>query len=175
MTAYKLIGKLLKFKGFRCVGLAFRQGRRLEVLVKPFKNGCRCPQCGRRGKIVRQRAEPRYWRDIPVGPWSVWLMYWPREIHCTTHGRVTERLPWADAGIRVSYRFEYLMLRYCQIMSQKAAAELLRLPASTLSDLLHRSIARLRAGHRVRGIERQLLWPVALTRANCYRTVAVAA
>jgi len=56
MTAYKLIGKLLGFKGFRCVGLAFRRGWRLEVLVKPFKNGCRCPYCGRRGKIVRQRA-----------------------------------------------------------------------------------------------------------------------
>ena len=153
MTTSKLIGKLLKFKGFRCVDLAFRRGGRLDVLVKPFKNGCRCPECGRRGKIIRQRPELRFWRDIPVGPWSVWLMYWPREIHCTTHGRVTERLPWADAGARVSYRFEYLMLRYCQIMPQKAAAELLRVPASTLSDLLHRSIERLREGHRIRGLK----------------------
>lgn len=152
MTTSKLIGKLLKFKGFRCVGLAFRRGNRLDVLVKPFKNGCRCRECGRRGKIIRQRRQPRFWRDIPVGPWSVWLMYWPREIRCTTHGRVTERLPWADAGARVSYRFEYLMLRYGQIMSQKAAAELLRVPTSTLSDLLHRSIQRLREGHRIRGL-----------------------
>ena len=153
MTVSKTIGKLLKFKGFRCVDLAFRRDCRLDVLVKPFKNGCRCPQCGRRGKIIRQRPEPRFWRDIPVGPWSVWLMYWPREIHCATHGRVTERLPWADTGARVSYRFEHLMLRYCQIMSQKAAAELLRLPASTLSDLLHGSIQRLREGHRIRGLK----------------------
>ncbi|MDZ7791498.1 MAG: ISL3 family transposase [Xanthomonadales bacterium] len=153
MTASKLIGKLLKFKGFRCVDLAFRRSCRLDVLVKPYKNGCRCPECGRRGKIIRQRPELRFWRDIPVGPWSVWLMYWPREIHCTTHGRVTERLPWADANARVSYRFEYLILRYCQIMPQKAAAELLRLPASTLSDLLHRSIERLRRGHRIRRLK----------------------
>src|SRR5699024_758663 len=135
----------------RCTGLAFRRGNRLDVLIKPFKNGCRCPECGRRGKIIRQRRQPRFWRDIPVGPWSIWLMYWPREIRCATHGRVTERLPWADAGVRVSYRFEYLMLRYGQIMSQKAAAELLRLPTSTLSELLHRSIARLRCEHRIRG------------------------
>lgn len=153
MTTSKLIGKLLKFKGFRCVDLAFRRGGRLDVLVKPFKNGCRCPECGRRGKIIRQRPDPRFWRDIPVGPWSVWLMCWPREIYCATHGRVTERLPWADAGTRVTYRLEYLMLRYCQIMSQKAAAELLRLPASTLSDLLHRLIRRLREGHRIRGLK----------------------
>ena len=153
MAVYKLIAKLLKFKDFRCNGLAFRRGNRLEVLVKPYKNGCRCPECGRRGKIVRQRSEPRYWRDIPVGPWSIWLMYWPREICCDIHGRVTERLPWAEAGSRVSHRFEYLMLRYCQIMPQKAAAQLLRLPASTLSDLLHRTIGRLREGHRIRGLK----------------------
>jgi len=152
MTVFKLIAKLLKFKGFRCAGLAFRRRNRLDVLVKPYKNGCRCPECGRRGTIVRQRSEPRFWRDIPIGPWSIWLMYWPREIRCASHGRVTERLPWADAGARVSYRFEFLMLRYCQIMSQKAAAQLLRVPASTMSDLLHRSIQRLREGHRIRGL-----------------------
>jgi len=171
MTAYKLIGKLLKFKGFRCVGLAFRRGGRLDVLVKPFKNGCRCPHCGRRGKIVRQRDEPRYWRDIPVGPWSVWLMYWPREIHCATHGRVSERLPWADAESRVTYRLEYLMLRYCQIMSQKAAAKLLRLPASTLSDLLHRLIRRLRDGHRIRGLKTIGIDEVSYHKGHKYATL----
>ena len=171
MTAYKLIGKLLKFKGFRCVGLAFRRGGRLDVLVKPFKNGCRCPHCGRRGKIVRQRAEPRYWRDIPVGPWSVWLMYWPREIHCATHGRVSERLPWADAESRITYRLEYLMLRYCQIMSQKAAAKLLRLPASTLSDLLHRLIRRLRGGHRIRGLKTIGIDEVSYHKGHKYATL----
>ncbi|MCA1778297.1 MAG: hypothetical protein LC637_02600 [Xanthomonadaceae bacterium] len=149
MTVYKLIGKLLKFKGFRCVGLAFRRSGRLEVLVKPYKNGLRCPRCGQRGKIVRQRAEPRYWRDIPVGPWSVWLMYWPREIHCASMaGSVSACLPWpwSEAEGRVTHRLECLMLRYlryCQIMPQKAAAELLRLPASILSDLLHRLVRRL--------------------------------
>ena len=44
------------------------------------------------------------------------------------------------------------MLRYCQTMTQKAAAELLCISASTLSDLLHRSITRLREGHRIRGL-----------------------
>lgn len=171
MTSGKLIGKLLKFKGFRCVGLAFRRANRLDVLVKPFKNGCRCPECGRRGTIVRQRSEPRFWRDIPVGPWSIWLMYWPREIRCATHGRVTERLPWADAGVRVSYRFEYVMLRYGQIMSQKAAAELLRVPASTFSDLLHRSISRLRAGHRIRALKTIGLDEISYHRGHKYATL----
>lgn len=171
MTVTKLIGKLLKFKGFRCVDLAFRRNGRLDVLVKPFKNGCQCPQCGRRGKIIRTRPELRFWRDIPVGPWSIWLMYWPREIDCATHGRVTERLPWADARARVTYRFEYLALRYGQIMTQKAAAELLRLSASTLSDLLHRSIRRLRSGHRIRGLKIIGIDEVAYHKGHKYATL----
>ena len=44
------------------------------------------------------------------------------------------------------------MLRLCQVMTQKAASELLHMSASTLSDQLHRSIERYRHGHRVRGV-----------------------
>ena len=40
----------------------------------------------------------------------------------------------------------------CQIMTQKAAAEILKMPASTLSDLLHRIITRVRYGHNIRGL-----------------------
>ncbi len=84
--------------------------------------------------------------------WTVWLLYHPREIRCPTHGRVVEEIPWAERFSRVTFRFEYAMLRYCQTMTQKAAAELLCISASTLSDLLHRSITRLREGHRIRGL-----------------------
>jgi transposase len=93
MATSKVIGKLLKFKGFKAVNLAFKRDNELHIAVKPFKNGCQCSQCGRRGKIVRTRPQVRWWRDIPVGGWTVWLMYAPREIQCPTHGRVEERLP----------------------------------------------------------------------------------
>jgi hypothetical protein len=42
MTNNKLIGKLLKFKGFVSTNIAFRKGNILEIAVKPYKNGCRC-------------------------------------------------------------------------------------------------------------------------------------
>ena len=73
-------------------------------------------------------------------------------LYDSTHGRVEERLPWADQYARMTYRYEYVMLRYCQMMTQKAAAGLLRLSVSTLSDQLHRCIKRIRAGHRIRGL-----------------------
>ncbi len=45
------------------------------------------------------------------------------------------------------------MLRYSQMMTQKAAAELLHVSKSTLSDQLHRCIKRIRSGHRIRGLK----------------------
>ncbi|QOC23788.1 ISL3 family transposase [Wenzhouxiangella sp. AB-CW3] len=56
-------------------------------------------------------------------------------------------------------------------MSQKAAAELLRLPASTLSDLLHRSIQRLREGHRIRGLKTIGIDEISYHRGHKYATL----
>jgi transposase len=80
------------------------------------------------------------------------FFYHPREILCPTHGRVQENILWAEAYARITYRLEYIILVYCQLMTQKAAAQLLHIAKSTLSDLLHRTIERLREGHRIRGL-----------------------
>ena len=66
------------------------------------------------------------------------LWYAPKEVQCPTHGRVQEEIPWAPPYARVTYRLEWRLCALCQIMTQKAAAEILRLPTSTLSNLLHR-------------------------------------
>lgn len=153
MTTNKTIAKLLKFKGLKVVGVHFNSNNKIRIEVKPFKNGARCCHCERRGKIIRVRPDYREWRDIPVGGWTVILLYAPREILCETHGRVEEWLPWADQYARVSYRYEYLMLRYCQMMTQKSAAELLHVSKSTLSNQLHRCIQRIRSGHRIRDLK----------------------
>ena len=68
MTVFKLIAKLLKFKDFRCNGLAFRRGNRLDVLVKPHKNGCRCPHCGRRGTSAASFVSSKI--SIQLPQWS---------------------------------------------------------------------------------------------------------
>jgi transposase len=89
---------------------------------------------------------------MPVCGWSVFFRYPPKEILCPTHGRIQEMIPWAEPYARITYRFEYALLLYSQMMTQKAASQLLHIPASTLSDLLHQSITRLRDGHRIRGL-----------------------
>ncbi len=171
MTANQCIKKLLKFKELKVVDFAFVGTFRLDVLVKPLKNGCCCPICGRRCKIVRTLPESRWWRDIPIAGRLVWLQYSPREILCPTHGRRQEIIPWAREYGRATYRFEYLMLRYCQMMPQKEAATLLHTSTSTLSDLLHRCITATRDGHKIQGLKRIGIDEISYAKGHKYATL----
>jgi hypothetical protein len=81
MANGKFISKLLRLVGLRVCGIWFKERlRELHLHVKPHKNGAQCPQCQRRGKIVRTLPEARIWRDVPVCGWAVFFHYFPREI-----------------------------------------------------------------------------------------------
>ena len=172
MTVNKFIRKLLKLKGIFVTDFQFKfREKALNLWVKPHKNGCLCPRCKRRGRIVRTMRNYRVWRDIPICGWSVFFWYHPREIECLCHGRIQEDIPWADLYARGTYRFEYVMLVYCQLMTQKAAAKVLHIPKSTLSDMLHRTITRIRDGHRIRGLKTIGIDEISYCKGHRYATV----
>lgn len=174
MTGEKLIGKLLKLQGMKVVGYWFKaREKELLVAVKPYKNGCRCAHsgCDRRGTIKRTMPEARQWRDVVACGWKVVLTYQPKEICCPTHGCSQEQIPWAEQYSRITYRLEYLVLVYSQLMTQKAAADLLHIPRSTLSDLLHRAVDRLRAGHKIRGLKTLGIDEISFKKGHKYVTV----
>ena len=172
MTANKFIRKLLKLKELVVCGYELNERKRqLLIFVKPYKNGCRCSICDRRCKIKHQLRLYRQWRDLPVYGCSVQLCYRPREILCPTHGRIQENIPWADNYSRITYRFEFAMLIYCQIMTQKAAAQMLHIAQSTLSDLLHRSIERIRDGHRIRNLKAVGVDEISYCKGHKYATI----
>ena len=172
MTTNNLIRKLLQLKDLRVVSVVFRsRARELHLFVKPYKNGCRCPQCERRCKIKRISRELRSWRDVCVCGRIVRLLYSPKEIECPTHGRIQEKIPWADKQARITYRLEYLVLVYAQMMTQKSAARLLRMSNSTFSDILHRTITRIRDGHRIRGLTAIGIDEVSYCKGQKYVTV----
>ena len=153
MAGAKLLSRLLRMTGFVATWFQLLEGEGiLRVGVKPRKTGCICTKCNRRGKIVHRVKECRIWEDIIVCGYRVLFYYAPAEILCSTHGRIQERIPWANDHSRISYRLEYLVLVYCQMMTQKAAAHLLHIPKSTLSDLLHNAITRLREEQALREI-----------------------
>ena len=172
MTVNKFIRKLLKLKELVVCGYELNErNRELLIFVKPYKNGCRCPICNRRGKIKHQLRLFRQWRDLPVYGCRLYLCYRPREILCPTHGRVQENIPWADNYSRITYRFEFAMLVYCQIMSQKAAAKLLHIAASTLSDMLHRAVTRARENHRIRNLKTIGIDEISYCKGHKYATI----
>jgi len=42
----KLLGTILRLKGMQVTAFTFQDhDRQLHLSVKPYKNGCRCPQC----------------------------------------------------------------------------------------------------------------------------------
>ena len=153
MSNLKLLSKILRLQSLKITDFWFKnREQELHLAVKPYKNGCRCPTCGRRGRILHQTTAWRRWEDIAVLGLRVLLWYAPKEIQCPTHGRVQEEIPWAPAHARISYRLEWRICALCQTMTQKAAAAIVVLPTSTLSNLLHRVITRVRAGHTIRGV-----------------------
>ena len=172
MTLNKFIRKLLSLKGLFVNSFKFNfRDRELNLWVKPYKNGRLCSVCKRPCCIVHTLDTPRTWRDIPICGWSVFLWYHPREIKCPIHGRVQEDIPWADTNMRTTYRFEYIMLVYCQLMTQKAAAKILHIPKSTLSDQLHRAITRIRDGHRIRGLKSVGIDEISYCKGHKYATI----
>ena len=123
MSATKAIAKLLKLHSIlKIAGVRFRRD---GALMRPA--------------VGQSSSNPPVARPAGGGSRGQ-LGYAPREIVCRTHGRTEEEI-WAARHARVSYRFEYAVLRLCKVMTQKAAAQLLQMPASTLSDQLHRSNA----------------------------------
>jgi len=172
MSNMKLLAKILRLKGLKINGYEFRRrDKELHLVVKPYKNGCRCTQCQRRCQIVRHGTEPRIWTDITLIGMRVLLHYTPKEIECPTHGRLQEEIPWAATHARTTYRLEYRICALCQIMTQKAAAEILALATSTLSDALHRIISRVRAQHRIRGLVTLGVDEISYSKGRKYATI----
>jgi len=172
VTSSKFITQLLRLTGMKVVAFWFcERSRQFCLSVKPFKNGCRCPECGRRGRIKRHMPSARPWRDVCVAGRQVVLYYCPKEIICPTHGRIQEQIPWADPHARITCRLEYLVVVFAQIMTQKAACKLLHLPKSTFSDILHRTIERARDGHKIRGLKAVGVDEVSYRKGHKYATI----
>lgn len=172
MSNLKLLCKILRLKGMKITDFWFKnRGKELYLAVKPHKNGCRCPACGRRGRIVHQRTELRRWEDLTLMGMKILFWYAPKTILCPTHGRVQEEIPWAPALSRITYRLEWRICALCQIMTQKAAAEILKMAPSTLSDLLHRIINRVRDGHKIRGVKTLGVDEISFCKGRKYATI----
>lgn len=174
MSQLKGIAKILGFKDIlriQSFDLNEQTGI-LHLFVKPYKNGCRCSKCGRRGKkIASSTRTSRQWSDLNSCGSKIVLHYKPNEIRCPTHGRIQESIPWAAPNATVTYRFEYQLLRLAATMPQKQVADLMKMNPSTLSGILHRSIERHRNGHQIKGLKRIGIDEISYKKGHKYLTV----
>jgi len=172
MTNSKFIRKLFRLRDMIVKNFNFSDyNKELHLHVVPHKCGAECPICRRRCKIVREMQEERSWRDLIVSGTTIFFHFRLREIDCPTHGRSQEHIPWAEAYSRASFRLEYLILAYSQIMTQKAAAQALGIPKSTFSEILHRSITRIRDGHRIRDLKSIGIDEISYCKGKKYATI----
>ena len=172
MSNLTLLAKILRLKDLKITAFSFKQrDTELHLWVKPFKNGCRCPVCERRCPIVRQAQEARSWEDVAILGRKTLFWYAPKEILCPTHGLVQEKIPWAAPYARITYRLEFRLCALCQIMTQKAAAAILKMAPSTLSNCLHRVITRVRTGHKIRGLVTLGADEIAYCKGRKYATI----
>ena len=171
MSKFKLLIKILQFKELKITWFELKSwGHELHLGVKPYKNGALCPQCQRRGQIIRQH-ECRSWTDLTLFGIQIILWYAPKEINCPTHGRLQEQIPWAEHNARITYRLEFRITALCQLMTQKAAAAILKMATSTLSDHLHRIIERVRADHKIRGLVTVGVDEISYRKGKLYATI----
>lgn len=78
--------------------------------------------------------------------------YSRKEIECPTHGRVQEAIPWAPAYSRITYRPGVAPLRPVPSHDPAGRRRDPENAPSTLADLLHRIVRRVREGHKIRGL-----------------------
>ena len=80
MSNLTLLRTILRLKSLKITHFRFmHRDTELHLAVKPYKNGCRCPECGRRGRIMHQTTEFRRWEDVAVMGLRVVLWYAPKE------------------------------------------------------------------------------------------------
>ena len=101
-----------------------------------------CPQCGRTVPVYDHR-EPRQWRHLDTCQLRTILVASLPRVNCPEHGVQSVAVSWSQPNSRFTHLFERFavdVLRATKVQSQ--AAQLLRLSAGQLHDLMHRAVNR---------------------------------
>ena len=95
-------------------------------------------------------AAGRSWDDLTVLGIEILLGFCRRRNECPTHARVQRHIPWVDRYARITCRLEWRICVFCRAVPQTATGEILLMPRSTLSGLLHHIIGARFGGYRIR-------------------------
>ena len=116
-----------------------------------------CGGCGISVRDFHSWTERRV-RDLPWGPWQVWLMLEVHRVRCPRCGVRTERLPFVTGKAHYTTRLEAVIARECEAAPVSRVARAWQLPPETVRRLdkrvLHRrATARPRKPLRCLGVD----------------------
>lgn len=110
---------------------------------RPF---CCCPRCGISTQATAGPPTERRVRDLPWGPWQVWLVVELQTVACRRCGRHRERVPFLAGKAHHTARFEAAVAQACTSAPVRRVAAQWGLAAETVRLIDKRALRRWAAG-----------------------------
>ena len=140
------------------------------VGIRLRRRRLRCP-CGFSTRAVYDRSVRR-WRHLDLGACRLHLEAEIRRLHCRSCGRVvTEQVPWARPGARLSRDLEDLIAFCAQRMDKTTVARLLRVSWASVARAVVRVVADHLDAARLDGLYRIGVDEVSYRKGHRYLTV----
>ena len=160
---------MLEIPGASVTGVAFTPAG-VVVGLRLRRRKLRCA-CGHETGACYDRRVRR-WRHLDLGASQLWLEAEIRRLHCPRCDRVlTEEVPWARRGARLTRDLEDLVAYLAQRCDKTTVARLLRISWATV----HRAVVRVVADHldasRLDGLFRIGVDEVSYRKGHRYLTV----
>jgi len=111
-----IVARILQFPGYGVYQHAFDEGTQTVTCwlrpSAPSPYYC-CPGCGISTQATVGSPTERRVRDLPWGPWQVWLVVEVQTVACRRCGRHRERVPFLAGKARCTQRLEAAVAREC--------------------------------------------------------------
>lgn len=135
MRATTAFNKMLGVEGAVVTAVAFEPEGIVVGIRRRFRR-LTCPDCLWSGPSTYDRSTRR-WRHVDAGGSRLWLECEIRRLRCRRCERVvTELVPWARPGARLTRDLQDLAAHMAQRMDKTTVCRLLRLSFETVADLV---------------------------------------
>ena len=152
------VTRILQFPGYGVYQHEFDEAARtVTCWVRPetAKPYCCCPRCGISTQATVGSPTERRVRDLPWGPWQVWLVVEIQTVACRRCGRHRERIPFLAGKAHCTQRLAAAVAQECRDAPVRRVAARWGLAAETVRLMDKRTLQRWAAG-RPRAPLRQL-------------------
>lgn len=140
MRITTVFNRLLKLQGAQVRSVHFVKDR-IEVRVTRRARRHRCPLCEHTSSAAYDRCESS-WRHVGLGSWKVVIRTRRCRLWCPKHGVITEAVPWAEHGARLTRDFDELVTWLAREMSKSAVERLMHIAWRTVGRIVTRTVNR---------------------------------